>query len=55
MGCDIDEKLSSGDVELKRLQEWQDTVSRDEKQRQREEQLEHKRQLYESKIKMKSK
>ena len=51
---DIDEKLISADVELKRLQEWQDNVSREEKQRQREEQLEHERQVYEAKIKMKS-
>ena len=36
---DIDGKLISADVELKRLQEWQDNVSREEKQRQREEQL----------------
>ena len=51
---DIDGKLISADVELKRLQEWQDNVSREEKQRQREEQLEHERQVYEAKIKMKS-
>ena len=51
---DIDEKLISADVELKRLQGWQDNVSREEKQRQREEQLEHERQVYEAKIKMKS-
>ena len=51
---DIDEKLISADVELKRLQEWQDNVSREEKQRQREEQLEHERQVYEANIKMKS-
>ena len=51
---DIDDKLISADVELKRLQEWQDNVSREEKQRQREEQLEHERQVYEAKIKMKS-
>ena len=51
---DIDEKLISADVELKRLQEWQDNVSREGKQRQREEQLEHERQVYEAKIKMKS-
>ena len=46
--------MISADVELKRLQEWQDNVSREGKQRQREEQLEHERQVYEAKIKMKS-
>ena len=51
---EIDEELSKADIELKRLQEWQEAVSRDEKQRQREEQLEHERKLYEAKIKMKS-
>ena len=50
----IDEELSKADIELKRLQEWQEAVSRDKNQRQREEQLEHERKLYEAKIKMKS-
>ena len=46
--------MSTTGVELKRLQECQGTVSRGKKQRQREKQLEHERQLYEAKIKMKS-
>ena len=50
----IDKELSKADVEVQRLQQWQDTVLRDEKQRQREEQLQHERELYETKIKMKS-
>ncbi len=51
---EIDKELSKADVEVQRLQQWQDTVLRDEKQRQREEQLQHERELYETKIKMKS-
>ena len=51
---EIDKELSKADVEVQRLQQWQDTVLRDEKQRQREEQLQRERELYETKIKMKS-
>ncbi len=46
--------MSKADVEVQRLQQWQDMVLRDEKQRQREEQLQHERELYETKIKIKS-
>ncbi len=51
---EIDKELSKADVEVPRLQQWQDTVLGDEKQRQQEEQLQHERELYETKIKMKS-
>ena len=50
----IDEELSKADIEVKRLQEWQNAVSRDDKQRQREEQLQLERELYEAKLRMKS-
>ena len=44
----IDEELSKADIEVKQLQEWQNAVSRVDKQRQREEQLQLERELYEA-------
>jgi hypothetical protein len=50
----IDEQLSKADIEVKRIQEWKNEVSRDESQRQREEQLYLEHKLYEEKLRMKS-
>ena len=51
---EIEVQLAKADEEVKRLQQWQDQITREGKQREREEQLHHERELYEAKIKLKS-
>ena len=51
---EIEIQLEKADDEVKRLQQWQDQITREGKQREREEQLHHQRELYEAKIKLKS-
>ena len=50
---EIEVQLAKADEEVKRLQQWQDQITREGKQREREEQLHHERELYEAKIKLK--
>ena len=54
MDWEIEVQLAKADDEVKRLQQWQDQITREGKQREREEQLHHERELYEAKIKLKS-
>ena len=51
---EIEVQLAKADEEVKGLQQWQDQITREGKQREREEQLHHERELYEAKIKLKS-
>ena len=51
---EIEVQLAKADEEVKRLQQWQDQITREGKQREREEQLHHEHELYEAKIKLKS-
>ena len=52
----IGKELGKANDKVKQLQEWQDTITRgrEEKQRQQKEQLVHERELYETKMKLKS-